>query len=83
MQDGGKCHPFSYRGREDVSDEAKREREPYVYRCRKHNYVLETRAPRIEASLRIFCPLCKDEFFAQHLDELKNENPNAGKLKPI
>jgi hypothetical protein len=56
-------------------------REPYVYRCSKHNYVLETTAPKIGATLKIFCPLCKDEWFAQHLVELDNENPNAGKLK--
>lgn len=62
--------------------EQPREREPYVFRCHKHNYVLETRGPRLDASLRIFCPLCKDDFFAKHLTELQNENPNAGKLKP-
>jgi len=55
-------------------------REPYVYRCSKHNYVLETTAPKIGATLKVFCPLCKDEWFAQHLTELQNENPNAGKL---
>jgi len=64
-----------------MSVEQKPEREPYIYRCSKHSYVLETRAPRIEGSLRIFCPLCKDEFFAQHLTELQNENPNAGRIK--
>lgn len=57
------------------------QREPYIYRCSIHNYVLETRAPRIDASLRIFCPLCKDEFFAKHLAVLQNENPNAGKVR--
>lgn len=66
-----------------LTPEPKPEREPYIYKCDKHNYVLETRAPRLEASLRIFCPLCKDEFFAQHLTELQNSNPNAGKPKKV
>ena len=56
-------------------------REPYVYRCSKHDYVLESTAPRMAASLKIFCPLCKDEFFAAHLTELQNENPRAGKMR--
>lgn len=61
-------------------DEPRPKREPYVYRCRKHDYELITTAPKMAGSLKIFCPLCKDEWFAQHLVELQNENPNAGKL---
>lgn len=60
---------------------AKPEREPYVYRCSKHKYVMESTAPRMAASLKVFCPLCKDEWMAKHLDELQNENPKAGTLK--
>lgn len=60
---------------------APREREPFVYRCRKHDFTLESRTPQIGGALKVFCPKCKDEFWAQHIPELTNENPNAGKLK--
>lgn len=55
-------------------------REPYIYKCRKHNYELVSHAPQLKGSLKIFCPICKDEFLARHLEELQNENPNAGKM---
>ena len=55
-------------------------REPYIYRCEKHSYELASQVPPMKGSLKIFCPLCKDEFLAKHLDELQNENPNAGKM---
>lgn len=65
----------------DETTDQKREREPWVYRCERHNYVLESRVPKMPTSLKHFCPLCKDEFFAKHLTELQNQNPNAGKFK--
>lgn len=64
-----------------MADEPKPEREPYIYRCDRHSYVLETRAPPIQSGLKIFCPLCKDEFLAKHLSVLQNSNPNAGKFR--
>lgn len=66
-----------------MNDEAKREREPFIFRCRKHNYVQEARVPQIGKQTRVFCPICRDEFFAANIPELHNENPNAGKLKPV
>jgi len=54
--------------------------EPYVYRCAKHSYVLESSFPAgIGKGLKPFCPICRDEFLAQHIPVLINENPNAGK----
>jgi hypothetical protein len=64
-----------------MSTPTESQREPYVYVCEEHNFRLETRAPRMAGSLRIFCPLCKDEFFAKHLTELQNVNPDAGKIR--
>lgn len=66
-----------------MTEDPKREREPWIYRCSKHSYVLESKVPQMPTSLRIFCPLCKDEFLSQHLTELQNENPRAGKFKEV
>lgn len=53
---------------------------PYVYRCVKHNYVLETSFPAgIGNGLKPFCPICRDEFLAKHIPVLVNENTDAGK----
>lgn len=39
-----------------------------VYTCKKHpNWSLEDRTPLIKAGLRVFCPLCRDEFFASSI----------------
>tara|TARA_R100001086_G_C11840811_1_gene259064 strand:- start:2059 stop:2259 length:201 start_codon:yes stop_codon:yes gene_type:complete len=59
--------------------ENKPKKEPYIYRCKKHDYELESYSPPMKGSLKVFCPLCKDEFLAKHLEELENENPRAGK----
>jgi len=59
--------------------DSKMKKEPWVYRCKIHNWELESYSPPMKGSLKIFCPLCKDEFLAKHLEEIKNENPRAGK----
>jgi hypothetical protein len=39
-----------------------------IYTCVTHpHWSLEDRTPVIKAGLRVFCPLCRDEFFAHHI----------------
>jgi hypothetical protein len=41
-----------------------------IYTCRKHpNWTLESLAPVMDASLKTFCPLCRDEFWAKAIGE--------------
>lgn len=55
-------------------------REPHIYRCAKHNYELVSTGPVLKSSLKVFCPICRDEFWEKHIGALENENPNAGKV---
>jgi hypothetical protein len=37
-----------------------------VYTCKKHPlWSLESRTPVIESTLKVFCPLCRDEWMAK------------------
>lgn len=39
-----------------------------VYTCKKHsNWSLEDRTPVMKSGLRVFCPLCRDEFFSAQI----------------
>ena len=39
-----------------------------VYRCEKHpTWTMEASGPLLATSLKVFCPLCRDEFFEQHI----------------
>ena len=39
-----------------------------IYTCKKHpHWTLETSAPVIDASLKVVCPLCREEFIIQHI----------------
>lgn len=41
-----------------------------IYTCKKHpNWTMESSAPLLKASLKTFCPHCRDEFFASHIGE--------------
>lgn len=42
-----------------------------TYTCDRHSWTLESSAPIMPASLRVWCPLCKDEMFAKHMTEPK------------
>lgn len=41
-----------------------------IYTCQKHpHWSLESTAPIIAAGLKTFCPLCRDEFWANAIGE--------------
>jgi len=41
-----------------------------IYTCKKHpKWSLETAAPKLDAGLKVFCPLCRDDFWSATIGE--------------
>src|SRR5690606_17111719 len=60
-----------------------RERAPWVYRCKRHNNELESLVPKMPTSLKIFCPLCRDEWMALNITDTHYENTNTAPLRIV
>lgn len=60
-----------------------------VYTCKRHpNWSLESSAPVMAASLKVFCPLCRDELFERSFGvadcrvELRDDTRRDGGAAP-